>query len=69
MLLETFIERPEVTLMMTTDTVDEGHTAIAVDREVLDDQEVLEDLEVQEDPEVLASQGINLSNDSQKLRN
>merc|ERR1719367_726954 len=58
MMLETIIEHPEVTLMMTIDTVDEGQTAIIEDREVLDDQEVLEDRKVQEDQEVLASQDI-----------
>ena len=68
MMLETIIEHPEVTLIMTIDTVHEGQTAIIEDREVLDDQEVLEDREVQEDQEVLASQGINLSNDSQNVR-
>ena len=69
MLLETVREFPEVTLMMMIDTLDEDHTAINVDREVQYDQEDLAGREVQEDPEVLASQGINLSNDSQNVRN
>ena len=60
MLLETIIADPEVILMMTIDTKDEGQAVINKDREVLDDQEALEGREVQEDPELLASQGIKL---------